>query len=44
MGSFLSENWIVVLVVALLVGAFIFLRTPADKLASAGEFATLVSK
>jgi hypothetical protein len=43
MGNFLSENWVVVLVVVLLVGAFIFLRTPADTVASVGEFATLVS-
>lgn len=43
MGDFLSENWLAVLVVGLFVAAFIFLRTPADELASASEFDTLVS-
>lgn len=42
MGDFLSENWLVVLVIGLIVGAFIFLRTPADTLASTGEFDSLV--
>jgi len=43
MGKFLSENWLAILVVSLFVGAFIFLRTPADSLASASEFDALVS-
>ena len=44
MGDFLIDNWLVVLVIALIVGAFIFLRTPADTLASTGEFDALVSR
>ena len=43
MGRFLAENWAVILVIAVTAGAFIFLRTPGDKLGSSGEFDTLVS-
>jgi hypothetical protein len=40
--DFLSGNWLVILVVGVILAAFIFLRTPADKFASTGEFDTLV--
>ena len=43
MSEFLGENWLVILVVGLFAAAFIFLRTPADELASASEFEGLVS-
>ncbi len=43
MGRFLTENWAVILVIAVMAGAFVFLRTPGDKLASTSEFDTLVS-
>ena len=43
MGDFLSENWVVVLVIGVVVAAFVFLRTPADEIASVSEFDALVS-
>ena len=42
MGRFLTENWLVILVISVVAGAFIFLRTTGDKFASPGEFDTLV--
>jgi hypothetical protein len=43
MGEFLSENWLVIVVVGVFVAAFIFLRTTPDELASEAEFAALVT-
>ena len=38
MKRFWRENWLVIVVTTLIVGAFLFLRTPGDELASAAEF------
>lgn len=43
MERLLRENWLVILVVALMVGAYVFLRTPGDDLASTAEFDALVT-
>ncbi len=43
MERLLRENWLVILVVALMVGAYVFLRTPGDNLGSAAEFDALVT-
>jgi len=38
MSRFLRENWMIMLVCALIVFGFVFLRTPGDELASTDEF------
>ena len=38
MQRFWRENWLVILVIALMVGGYLFLRTPGDELASSAEF------
>lgn len=38
MERFWRENWSVILVVAVMVGGYLFLRTPGDELASTAEF------
>lgn len=38
MERLLRENWLVILVVALMVGGYVFLRTPGDDFASTAEF------
>jgi hypothetical protein len=38
MRRFLRENWLVILVIAVMVGGYLLLRTPGDKLASTAEF------
>ena len=38
MNRFLRENGLVILVIAALVGGYLFLRTPGDKLPSTAEF------
>jgi hypothetical protein len=38
MKLFLSENWLMIVVIATMVGAYLFLRTPGDKLASVASF------
>ena len=38
MRRFFRENWSVILVVAAMVGGYLFLRTPGDQLASTAEF------
>ena len=43
MSRFLRENWLLVLVLAVMVGGYLFLRTPGDRLASAAEFDALVA-
>lgn len=43
MRNFLRENWLVILVIAVMVGGYIFLRTPGDELASTAEFEAQVS-
>ena len=34
MKRFWRENWLVIVVITLIVGAFLFLRTPGDELAN----------
>jgi hypothetical protein len=43
MRTFLRENWLVILVIAVMVGGYLFLRTPGDELASMAEFEAQVS-
>jgi hypothetical protein len=43
MKRFWSENWLVILVIALMVGGYLYLRTPGDRLASTAEFDVLVT-
>jgi hypothetical protein len=38
MKRFWRENWSVVLLIAVMVGGYLFLRTPGDELASTAEF------
>ena len=38
MKRFWRENWLVILVIAAMVGGFLYLRTPGDELDSAAEF------
>jgi hypothetical protein len=38
MSRLLRENWMIILVAALMVFGFVFLRTPGDDLASTAEF------
>ena len=38
MKHFLRENWSVILLIAVMVGGYLFLRTPGDELASTAEF------
>jgi len=38
MKRFWRENWLVITVIAVMVGGYMFLRTPGDKLASTAEF------
>ena len=37
-GQFLHENWLLLIVIAAMVAAYLFLRTPADPLASTQAF------
>ena len=43
MDSFLRENWVLILAIGVLVGGYLYLRTPGDKLASTAEFDERVS-
>jgi hypothetical protein len=43
MKRLLRENWLVILVIAIMVGGYVFLRTPGDDLASTTEFDAMVS-
>ena len=43
MERFLRENWLVILVIAGMVTAYLVLRTPGDKLASSAAFDEQVS-
>ena len=43
MKRFLSENWLVILLIAGMVGGYLFLRTPGDAVASTAEFDALVT-
>ena len=43
MKGFWRENWFVVLVIAVMVGGYLLLRTPGDKLASTAEFDALIT-
>jgi hypothetical protein len=38
MKRFWRENWLVIIVIAVMVGGYLFLRTPGDDLASTAEF------
>jgi len=38
MKRFLKENWLVILVIAVMVGGYLYLRTPGDTMASTAEF------
>ena len=38
MKRFLRENWLMIVVIAAMVGGYLFLRTPGDELASTAEF------
>jgi UPF0716 family protein affecting phage T7 exclusion len=38
MQRFWGENWLVILVIAAMVGGYLFLRTPGDEVASTAEF------
>lgn len=38
MRRFWRENWLVILVIAVMAGGYIFLRTPGANLASTDEF------
>jgi len=38
MKRFWRENWLVILVIAVMVGGFLYLRTPGDELDSTAEF------
>jgi len=44
MKRFLRENWLLILVIGVLVGGYLFLRTPGDALTSTDEFDALVTK
>jgi len=43
MKRFWRENWLVVAVIALMVGGYLFLRTPGDELPSTAAFDAQVS-
>lgn len=43
MKLFWRENWLVITFIALMVGAFLFLRTPGDKLPSTADYEARVS-
>ncbi len=43
MKRFLRENGLVIVVIAVMVGGYLFLRTPGDKMASMAEFDALVT-
>lgn len=43
MKRLLQENWMTILVLALMIGGYVFLRTPGADLASASEFDTQAS-
>jgi hypothetical protein len=43
MKRFLKENWLVIFVIAGMVGGYLFLRTPGDAMASTEEFDALVT-
>ena len=38
MKRFWCENWLVIAVITVMVGGYLFLRTPGDDLASTAEF------
>jgi hypothetical protein len=38
MKRFWRENWLLIIVIAVMVGGYLFLRTPGDELASTAEF------
>jgi hypothetical protein len=38
MKRLLRENWLMILVLTVMIGGYVFLRTPGDNLASAGAF------
>ena len=38
MKRFWRENWSVIIVIAVMIGGYLFLRTPGDKLVSTVEF------
>jgi hypothetical protein len=38
MKRFLRENWMIILVLVLILGGYVFLRTPGDDLASTAAF------
>lgn len=38
MKRFWRENWSVILLITVMVGGYLFLRTPGDELASTAEF------
>jgi len=38
MKRLLRENWLTILVLAAMIGGYVFLRTPGDHLASTAEF------
>ena len=43
MKRFWHENWSVILVIAVMVGGYLVLRTPGDKLASTATFEAQVA-
>ncbi|HEY72264.1 MAG TPA: hypothetical protein G4N99_03250 [Thermoflexia bacterium] len=43
MKRFWQENWSVILIIAVMVGGYLFLRTPGDDLASTADFDAQVS-
>ena len=43
MNHFWRENWLVILVIGVMVGGYLFLRTPGDELASTAAFDALVA-
>jgi len=43
MKRILQENWLLILVVAVMIGGYGFLRTSGDDIASTAEFDALVS-
>lgn len=43
MQKFLKENWLFLLILATMLGGFLYLRTPGDRLASIAAFDAQVS-
>ena len=43
MKQFWRENWLVILLIVVMVGGYLFLRTPGDELASTAEFEAQVT-